>query len=90
MSKKYRFEAASDSGAAFLFSNYDPIMKVAVLEFRTHKQMDEYQTMNPTIQIRRQLPILLEVVEVDTTDQKKITNNLKRLADWHFYTHIRK
>ncbi|MBB5287115.1 hypothetical protein HNQ92_005277 [Rhabdobacter roseus] len=64
-------------------------MKVAIKSFRTHQEMDAYQPTRPTIQVRRHLPILLEVIEVDSTDEALIQINLKNMASWYFYTIIR-
>jgi predicted amidophosphoribosyltransferase len=89
MKKKFRFEAASESEAAFIFCEYNPFMKSKIIQFRTHNDMDNYKTENLTIQVRRQLPIILEVIEVDSTDQKLIDINLKRMAEWYYYVHIK-
>ncbi|WP_254562146.1 hypothetical protein [Dyadobacter diqingensis] len=89
MKKKYRFEAASDNEAAFIFCEYNPFMKAKIITFRTHMEMDKYSTPNLTIQVRRQLPIVLEVLEVDSQDQNLIDINLKRMAEWYYYTYIK-
>lgn len=89
MKKKFRFEAASDTEAAFIFCEYNPVMRAKVITFRTHREMDEYQTDHLTIQVRKQLPILLEVVEVEQNSKANIATNLKRMAEWYFYTELK-
>ena len=89
MKKKYRFEAASDTEAAFIFCEYNPFMKAKLIQFRTHKDMDQYLTTNRTIQVRRQLPIMLELMEVDSDDQQLIEINFTRMAEWYYYQFIK-
>jgi hypothetical protein len=86
MKKKFRYEAASDSGAAFIFCEYNPVMKAKIIEFRSHKEMDQYNTHNITVQIKKQLPILLEVVETEATDKALILKNITRMAEWYYYS----
>ena len=89
MKKKYRFEAASDSEAAFIFCEYNPVMKAKVVSFRSHKEMDTYQTNNRIIQVRRQLPIILELIEFDSEDEELVKVNFERMAEWYYYTLLR-
>ena len=90
MKKKFRYEAASDSEAAFIFCEYNPVMKAKIVEFRSHKEMDQYEPGNLFIHIRKQLPILLELVEVDSKDVSLIKRNMSRMAEWFYYSHINK
>lgn len=90
MKKKFRFEAASDTEAAFIFCEYNPFIRAKIVTFRTYLEMDKYVTPNLTIQVRRQLPIVIEVVEVDSEDQDLIDINLKRMAEWYYYSVIKK
>jgi len=89
MKKKFRFEAASESEAAFIFCEYNPFMKAKVIEFRTHKEMDNYETKNKTTQVKRQLPIIIELVEVDSMDVDLIKVNLERMAEWYYYSIVK-
>jgi hypothetical protein len=90
MKKKFRFEAASDNEAAFIFCEYNPFMRGRIVEFRTLRDMDSYTTSNLTVQVRRQLPVIIEILEMDSHDEKLIELNLKRMAEWYYYTIIRK
>lgn len=87
--KKFRLEAASLSEAAFLFCNYNPFMKARIIKFRSHAEMDSYKSEARTIQIKPHLPILLELTEVDTDDEKLIQINFKRMANWYYYSVIK-
>jgi len=89
MKKKFRYEAASESEAAFIFCDYNPVMKAKIIEFRSHKAMDEYKTENLTVQIRRQLPIILELIEVESNEQDLIWLNLERMAEWYYFSFIK-
>ena len=90
MKKKFRFEAASDTEAAFIFCEYNPIMKAKVIEFRTHSEMDAYATDNLTIQVKRQLPILLELIDAEDVKVDLIKVNFNRMAEWYYYSVLRK
>ena len=88
MPSKYRFEAASDTRAACIVCEYNPRLTALVKEFRTHAEMDAYTSDYLTLQVRRQLPILLEVVYSESDDQELIKKNLVRMAEWYYYTHL--
>ncbi|HEV7351296.1 hypothetical protein [Telluribacter sp.] len=90
MSNKYRFEAASDNEAAFIISEYNPRMTATIKEFRTHAEMDAYTSAQLTVQVRRQLPILLELVNSESNDQELNRKTLVRMAEWYYYTHLTK
>lgn len=89
MKKKFRFEAASDNEAAFIFCEYNPFMRAKIIEFRSHTEMDSYQSSGRLVQVRRQLPIIIELLEVDSTDENLIDVNLKRMAEWYYYSEIK-
>ena len=89
MKKKFRFEAASDTEAAFIFCEYNPVMKAKILHFRSHKEMDIYKPAGVTVILRKQLPILLELVETEEAEESLIQSNLNRMAEWYYYSYLK-
>ncbi len=80
-------KAASElSEAAFILCTRNPKFIAEIKTFRTLSAMDEYVPTNQYIQVRKNLPIILEVKEIeDDFSEKELANALKYMAKWYFY-----
>lgn len=78
--------ASEPSEAAFILCTRNPKFIAEIKTFRTISTMDDYVPTNQFIQVRKNLPIILEVTEIeDEYTEKELANALKYMAKWYFY-----
>lgn len=83
--------ASEPSEAAFILCTRNPKFIAEIKTFRTLSTMDDYVPTNQFIQVRKNLPIILEVTEIeDDFSEKELANALKYMAKWYFYNHLTK
>lgn len=81
--------ASENSEAAFILCTRNPKFLAEIKTFRILKELDSYIPTNPYIQIRDNLPIILEVVEIEEPyTEKALQGALKYMAKWYYYNVI--
>lgn len=79
--------ASEPSEAAFILCTRNPKFLAEIKTFRTLSAMDEYVTKNQFIQVRKNLPIILEVSEIEESfTEKELETALKYMAKWYYYS----
>lgn len=84
-------KAASESSeAAFILCTHKPKFMAEIKQFRTLSELDSYSTENLFVQVRDNLPIILQVVEVEEEHTlNQLLSALKYMAKWYYYAHLK-